>query len=116
MITKKGKEQDWNNVVKECNKDSYSRGIVQFAAFWSSEMEELIVQGQKIEDIANECEKIVYKKYPQVDDLTGNMYYSAINLLVEYWIYGDELRKWNNKKRNYSGSGTANGALLSIPY
>ena len=42
------------------------------------------------------------------------MYGCAVSILSECWEYGEELRKWHNKKYNHGGDGVVNPAVLTI--
>ena len=48
------------------------------------------------------------------EGVTGFMYGCAVGILSKCWEYGEELRKWHNKKYDYEGDGIVNPAILKI--
>jgi hypothetical protein len=94
---------------KANNTDPYGSAVFRYAERWADTMEEKIVNGEKIEDIAKE---LSFKA--DTEGITGFMYGCAVNILSQCWEYGEELRKWHNKKYDYEGDGIANPAILKI--
>ena len=94
---------------KANNTDPYGSAIFRYAERWADMMEEKIVNGERIEDVA---EKLSFKANEEC--ITGFMYGCAVTILSECWIYGEELRTWHNKKYNYNGDGVVNPAVLKI--
>lgn len=112
MTIKTEKITDYNQFVRESQKDMYMRGIFQFCVAWANKMEEKILNGAILADIAKDSEAECYKDDPSLD-LTGYMYSCAVSLLSDCWVYGDDLRDWHNKKYGYSGDGVVNTAILT---
>lgn len=107
----------WAKFVENNSKDSYSNGIVVFAERWARLMQQEIVNGAKLEDIATATSHDA-----DIDGLTGFMYGCAVSTLAQCWKYGEQLRRWHNidtqlgdegEKANDSG-GVLNPALLSV--
>ncbi len=94
---------------KANNTDPYGSTVFRYAERWADMMEERIVNGERIEDIA---EKLSFKANDEC--ITGFMYGCAVSILSQCWEYGEQLRKWHNKKYNYSGDGVVNPAVLKI--
>lgn len=113
MTIRKGLENKWNEEGQKAKNFMMNTQIYQFAAFWTLEMEHRIAKGEKIADIARECEMAVYEKYPKID-MTGSMYACAVAMAAHYWIYGDELREWHNQKYGYNGDGVVNSTIVSF--
>ncbi|PZM87610.1 MAG: hypothetical protein DLD55_00510 [candidate division SR1 bacterium] len=92
------------------NQDPYGQGIFRYAENWAKLMEEAIEkEGKTLEEVA--------EKLSQDADLEGNagfMYGAAVNILSQTWKYGNELRKWHNKKYNYQGEGVVNPVVHTI--
>ena len=94
---------------KANNTDPYGSTVFRYAERWADMMEERITKGEKIEDIAKEL-----SHKADTEGITGFMYGCAVSILSQCWEYGEELRKWHNKKYNYNGDGVVNPAILKI--
>lgn len=94
---------------KANNTGPYGSTIFRYAERWADMMEEKIANGERIEDIA---EKLSFKANEEC--ITGFMYGCAVTILSQCWEYGEELRKWHNKKYDYEGDGIVNPAILKI--
>ena len=94
---------------KANNTHPYGSAVFRYAERWADMMEERIVNGEKIEDIA---EKTSFEA--DTECITGFMYGCAVKILSKCWEYGEELRKWHNKKYDYDGNGVVNPAVLKI--
>lgn len=99
------KYEDWKNK----NKDVYGSCIFSYAEKWANMMEKEIEKGVELSDIA---EKLSHDA--DTEGITGFMYGAAVKVLSNYWIYGEELKKWHNKKYNYEGDGVVNPAIINI--
>jgi hypothetical protein len=49
-----------------------------------------------------------------IEGITWFMYGCAVSILSQVRKYGEELKKWHNKKYNHEWEGVANPALLTI--
>ena len=94
---------------KANNTDPYGLAIFRYAERWANMMEEKIANGEKIDDVAKE---LSFKA--DTEGITGFMYGCAVSILSECWEYGEELRRWHNKKYDYDGNGVVNPAVLKI--
>ena len=94
---------------KANNTDEYSICIFRYAEVWSNAMEEALLCGYKLEDIANKMSHAA-----DTEGITGNMYAMAVNILTKCWIYGEELRVWHNKEFGYEGIGVVNPSVLTF--
>ena len=101
-------EEGWN-MCKKTNSDPYGKCAVDYAESWAKLMQVQISHGNKLVDIAE-------KTSHQLNfyGITGFMYGAAVSMLSQYWVYGEELRKWHNKEYNHEGEGVVNPAILTI--
>lgn len=99
------------------NQDGYGRAIFRFASRWAADMEEKMLAGAKLADIANQSSIDADE-----EGITGFMYGAAVSILAKVWKHGEELRRWHNKdtqignegdEANESG-GVLNPALLNV--
>ena len=120
MKIKKGLELIYQAAIALPEEDpdgwnSYAKCISDFAEQWAEAMEKAIEEGKgriSVESCAESTMKEVDAR-PEFG-ITGNQYGHAVALLAGYWILGDPLRKWHNKKYNHDGEGTVNPAVLVI--
>ena len=117
-MTFKDKEaqRGWELTVRN-NQDPYGEAGVQFAERWANQMESRIVNGERLEDVAEE-----ESDRADIEGITGFLYGCAVSILSKVWVYGEELRVWHNlttqienegEKANAEGT-TLNPALLNI--
>lgn len=109
MTIKKGKEEDYKVCVETNSKDEYSRAVINFLESWADLMEERILNGEKICDMAEQTSKDA-----DTEGITGFMYGCAVSILAQVWEHGEELRRWHNEQYGYNGEGTVNPAILTI--
>ncbi len=100
---------DWEKGV-ENNKDPYGACIYEYAEGWAKLMQVEIVNGNKLEDIAEKASHEL-----GFLGITGFMYGAAVSVLSHCWLHGERLRKWHNKEYNHEGEGVVNPAILTIP-
>lgn len=109
-------KEAWKSWV-ESNDDPYGSCVIRYAERWANLMEEELVKGEKLVDIA---EKTSHKA--DLEGITGFMYGAAVSMLSKVWEHGETLRQWHNldtqmgtegEKANKSG-GVLNPALLNI--
>jgi hypothetical protein len=99
------------------NKDFYGRGVYIYAERWARLMQLGIKSGKQLEDIAEKT-----SREADVDGITGFMYGCAVSILSQGWKYGEDLRRWHNKKiqignegdRANEEGGVLNPAMLSF--
>ena len=117
-----GKEQEYQNYV-DINQPSeddligYGLRVVTYGEEWAELMEERIEHGDTLASIANET-----SRKADTDGITGFMYGCAVSALSQFWVHGEELRRWHNLdtqigdegERANEGGGTLNPALLNI--
>ena len=113
---KPGLEADYKAYVEK-NQDFYGKGVVDYGKDWALLMEEQIVVGSTVAEIAKETSHTA-----DTQGITGFMYGCAVSALAHYWVHGEELRRWSNldtqigdegEKANESG-GVLNPALITI--
>jgi hypothetical protein len=99
------------------NDDPYSAAVVRFSEAWANAMEQEIANGRTIA----ECAKAT-SHAANTEGITGFMYGCAAAALAQFWVHGEELRRWHNidtqigtegEKANASG-GVLNPALMTI--
>lgn len=111
----------WDESVESIENADYSKignfgkeymlAIVDYAEKWGRLMQASIDNGAVLEDIADET-----SQEADVDGITGNMYGGAVMMLAGSWKYGEELRRWHNKKWGASedASGVVNPAVFNV--
>ena len=90
----------WNKCVEVNKDDVYSARCVSFAHDWAIGMQSHIAAEMDAEQITKvivlnaeaEATKADY------DGITGFMYSAAVSMLSQCWLYGEDLRRWHNKK------------------
>ena len=101
----------WEHWVEINSNDGYSLGVVTYARRWAKYMQHLMTKHNKaIYQIADEASHVT-----DIEGITGFMYGCAVAILSECWKYGEELRRWNNKKyRQEDCDGVVNPAVLTV--
>lgn len=107
----------WDKSVNN-NLDGYGRAGHEYMATWAYLMEARMAKGEKLADIASECDSQANENI----GITGFMYGMVVSTLSAVWTHGEELRQWHNldsqigdegEKANESG-GCLNPAILNI--
>jgi hypothetical protein len=75
---------------------------------WSDLMEEQINAGHKVETIADST-----ANKADITGITGFMFAMAVKKLSQFWIYGEELHQWHNKKYNSNSANVVNPCILT---
>ena len=108
-----GKEKEYKDWYDK-NSDGYGRACFTYVERWADMLENLIESSD--EDVmtifAENADRLSHEA--DIEGITGFMYSCAVSILSQCWRYGEELRKWHNKKYNYDGDGVINPAVLSI--
>lgn len=97
MKIKKGQEKVYKN-WKEKNDDWYSRQVFEYAEAYANRMEKYVNEGKEIKKI---CKDVSH----EVDDERGSRCLSAfqfgcaIQVLIQCWEYGEELKPYYEKWR-----------------
>jgi hypothetical protein len=86
MKIKQGKEESYKKFI-EINNDPYSLCVVRFMKHWAELMEQQIELGKNVADIARETEI-----QADTEGITGFMYGCAVNALIQFWEYGEQLK------------------------
>lgn len=100
----------WDKTV-ENNKDGYGGAVMEFAEGWAKLMQLEFAKGKSVKDCAEELSF----KFSWIG-LSGAQYGFAVGILSKCWKYGEELRKWHNRKYGISEDkkGVVNPAMLTI--
>ena len=109
MQIKRNMEKEFEKCVEINSHDGYSKGVIDYMIRWANMMEESISNGYKINNIAEET-----SHRADTDGITGFMYGCAVDLLSQFWKYGDQLKIWHNSQYGYEGEGTVNPAIMTI--
>ena len=101
----------WEEFVKINSTDSYSECVVIYARRWAKYMQHLMkTHNKSLRQIAKKASFA-----SDIDGITGFMYGCAVNILSQCWKYGEELRRWHNKKFGQEDTeGVVNPAVLTI--
>lgn len=124
MKIKSGLEAEYAACVAKNSQDPYSHGVMTYLERWAALLE------QRIPSEATSAEVLRIIVDHGKDDsheadsegITGFMYGCAVTVLAQFWVYGEELRRWHNMdvqigtegdRANESG-GVLNPALLNV--
>jgi len=93
------------------NQDPYGNAVYRYASEWATLMEVRIAKGEKIKDFAEATSR-------EADDegITGFMYGCAVSMLASWWLHGEALRLWHNRKTQIGTEGdeaNENGGVLN---
>lgn len=97
----KGKEQLYKEWYDN-NADSSGRACFTYAERWAEMLEKKIDEAGEA-GVSTAIHENAYRLSfeADVERITGSMYGKAVRILSQFWEYGEELRKWNNKKYNH---------------
>lgn len=93
-------EARWNEIVAANKDDFYGAGVVNYAERWANLMENYMVVGMTVKDVAE-----VASHDADVDGITGFMHSMAAKILVYTWAHGEELRQWFNLRNQLGDEG-----------
>ena len=85
-------KRHWKHMTIANNNNPYAKKTMSYATRWANNMQKLILEGKKIDEIAE-----MTAKKSNVEKINGFMYGCAANMLFKNWKYGEELRIWYNK-------------------
>lgn len=106
-----GREQDYKAWLDN-SIDSCGLGCFTYAERWAEMLENLIENSTEtpMKVIEEHARRLSHEA--DVEGITGSMYGFAVIILSRYWEYGEEFRKWHNKKYRYEGNGVVNPTVL----
>lgn len=92
----KKSKNEWNKMEK--NWSNWPSGIatLEYARHLAKYIQKLIEDGKAIDEIAEKS-----SRYCDVTGIFDLQYEYAINLLIQNWKYGEELRKWYDKNNHF---------------
>ncbi len=100
-------EKKWKQWVENNSESSCVNSIVTYARRWAKYMQYLMEKHNKtVAEIADNASSL-----SGVDDMTLYMHIRVVAILAQCWKYGEELRKWHNRKW---GEEDADGVVLLI--
>ena len=92
-----GREPVWR-VVRGTYEGDYCVAVLGFATRWARLLEEAIKDsGDPQTTIFNQAEDLAIAA--ATEGITGIQYNLAGSLLVDYWVYGDDLNAWHEAAR-----------------
>lgn len=95
-LAKKDLKSDWEHQKELSSKDSYSKTILEFAILWAQYIEYIIKKhGKDFLDIWHAS-----SKFANIFDVTIFEENRAVSMLVNYWKYGNLLKKAYIEKMN----------------
>ena len=107
---KPNKKEEYRACVEKNSKDSYSKGVIDYAKRWACLMQKELQDGAKLVDIADRT-----SHEADIEGITGFMYSAAVSSLAEFWEYGNELKRWHNGEYGQpDAEGVVNPAVLTI--
>ena len=108
-----GKEKEYKEWFDK-NSDPYGRACFTYAERWAEKLENVIESStdEPMKAVIDNADRLSHEA--DVEGITGFMYGCAVNILSQCWKYGEELRKWHNKKYNHEGDGVVNPAVFTI--
>lgn len=109
MKVLQNKEKEFEKCVEIFNHNIYSKFVIDYMIRWADMMEECISNGEKINNIAEET-----SHRADTEGITGFMYGCAVDLLSQFWKYGEQLKIWHNSQYGYEGEGTVNPAIMIL--
>ncbi len=92
-------------------KDPYSAECVRYAESWAGMMEKQMASGVSLKDIAKKTSHDA-----DTTGITGFMYSVSVQALANFWVHGEELRRWHNLRSQISNEGVeanASGGVLN---
>lgn len=104
-----GQESEYQTFKENNISDPYMAVILAYAERWGGMMEQSIGDGFTLEEAA------AHTKYEaDTDGISGHMYGCAVNILSNYWKYGEDLRQWHNGEYGYKGNGVIDPAVVTL--
>src|SRR5579863_5455023 len=107
-----GKEHEYADYVRMNSSDSYSKGVIDHAERWAALMEnklEMLAHGENLSASVTRFLVDNAEQLSQDADTEGMGFMygcsvqllandCSVQLLVNFWIHGEELRRWHNLK------------------
>ncbi|MEW6408039.1 MAG: hypothetical protein AB1465_05100 [Patescibacteria group bacterium] len=91
MQVKPRKLKKWKRILTEWAGNDYDKAVLTFAKRWAERME-----GEFKGSFSHEVAARTKMEEISVEKLTNHMYCAAADLLVDVWVFGEELRQWHN--------------------
>ena len=85
---------EWNKIVEK-NKDSYGSATIRYAEYWGKLMQLEHDNGKTISECVDST-----SHDSDIEGVSGFMYNFALNLLIQYWKHGEELKNWHESINN----------------
>lgn len=81
---------EWERLVAGNINYPPGKKILEFACRWAKHMQILMEDGNNLADIARKA-----ASFANTDNITKAQYVSAVALLKDCWIHGEELENWH---------------------
>ncbi len=84
----------WNQIVNDPYYSNGERPIFEFIQRWATAMENLLNQGKRIAEIADQTLTTCNQEHLPEDDIE-----LAVDVLSQVWLYGSDLANWYEPRR-----------------
>lgn len=81
----------WDEAIRINGAEESGRATITFAHRWANAMEAAMRAGEPLEACAKRTSVAA-----NVDGISDYMYGLAVELLVQCWVHGEQLRLWHN--------------------
>ena len=85
------------------NSDPYSRAAVNYAARWMAMMEADADEFGIDDTLAQRADRLSHRA--DTDGISGYMHAAAARGIAQFWKYGEEFRRWFNRKNQIGDEG-----------
>lgn len=92
-----GKETEYKN-LRDSDSEPDTKGVFVYAELWAELMEKKIEHSNDVmKAIAENAAKLSFYADP-CEGISGFICNSALNILAQYWEYGEYLKSWNDER------------------
>lgn len=103
------KKDQYASYVETNSKDGYSKAVIDYADGWGKMMQKMMGDNKTVSQVADDAQELLGYL-----GITGFQYGCAVKVLTNFWVHGEELRKWHNKSYGHEGEGVVNPAVLTV--
>ena len=116
MKLKEGLEARWEELHDKNMATRYGNAAQTFMEKWADLMESKIEEREYEPAISviTDCAEELARKADSGLGITGFMYNYAVKSLAYFWVYGEQLRQWHNRRYDYDGDGVVNSSMITI--
>lgn len=109
LLIRPDKKDEYAEYVRINSDGGYSQAVIEYSEAWARLMQIETAKGREVKDVAEETQTEL-----GFFGITGFQYGCAVRGLSQFWVFGEELRKWHNKEYGHEGKGVVNPAMLSV--